>query len=263
MIFNDPRFHALNGVEATTYGCLTGVWHDGVFENGYSAPFAGFDIPDDTPTWRVQEMAEEAFRLVYSENQSFGIRIKLPPPCYTPTWHAQVKALLDIGFRVERAEINQHVDEFSSLSRNGSRALKAAQSLELDVLELDARGRRMAYDLIAENRAAKGRTLRLSFDYLERARRFDVRWYGVYDKDMVAAAVTYKVRDGVTLVVYWGDKPDHDLPCSPMPLLAHRLWSKCGSHVLDLGISTDPGLMQFKRSVGAKDGLRLDMVRGL
>ena len=62
---------------------------------------------------------------------------------------------------------------------------------------------------------------------------------------------------------------DHDLPRSPMNLLAMRVAEQAiadGTRVLDLGISSvdgraDAGLVQFKRSVGASEGLRLDLVR--
>ncbi len=68
--------------------------------------------------------------------------------------------------------------------------------------------------------------------------------------------------------MYWGDA-GHALPRSPMNLLALRLVEIAladGRPTLDLGISSvdgvpDQGLIQFKRSVLARESLRLDLVR--
>ncbi len=83
-----------------------------------------------------------------------------------------------------------------------------------------------------------------------------------------AAALLYRVAPGRELVVYWGDA-GHDLPRSPMNVLALRLVELAlaeGARTLDLGISSvdgvpDQGLIQFKRSVLARESLRLDLVR--
>ena len=256
MIFNSPEFHALNGVEPTTYGCLTGVWKDGVFENGYSAPFAGFDIPDDTPPWRVQEMVGESVELAERMTATSAIRIKLPPPIYSPTWHAQVKVLLDLGFRVERAEINQHLDEFSVMNRkammkkkdySGPALLRLCEGGDWD----------LAYSILLRNREERGRELKLGPEYVEKVLATFPDQVEMVTMDGLAAALIYHIG-GIALVVYWGHIGDYR---GTMDAFAAELM--CQYWVLDLGISTDPGLMQFKRSVGAKEGLRLDMVRGL
>ena len=83
-----------------------------------------------------------------------------------------------------------------------------------------------------------------------------------------AAALTYRVLPGRELVVYWGDA-GHDLPRSPMNVLAHAMVARAldeGVRSLDIGPSSvagvpDQGLNQFKRSVGARESLRLDLVR--
>ena len=70
------------------------------------------------------------------------------------------------------------------------------------------------------------------------------------------------------LVVYWGDA-GHELPRSPMNVLAHALVARSldeGVRSLDIGPSSidgvpDQGLIQFKRSIGAREDLRLHLVR--
>jgi hypothetical protein len=78
-----------------------------------------------------------------------------------------------------------------------------------------------------------------------------------------AAALLYRVLPGRELVQYWGDA-HHDLPRSPMNLLAYRLVEQAIAErveTIDIGISTDDGvpnqgLIQFKQSVLARPTLR-------
>jgi hypothetical protein len=129
-----------------------------------------------------------------------------------------------------------------------------------------------AYEVLAVNRAAKGRALALDLDYVLCARDAfpgRVRMSALEHAGRpCAAALTYRVAPGRELVVYWGDA-GHDLPRSPMNVLALRLVERSlteGALSLDIGTSSvagvpDQGLVQFKRSVGARESLRLDLVR--
>jgi hypothetical protein len=126
--------------------------------------------------------------------------------------------------------------------------------------------------VLAANRAAKGRRLALGPDYVRaardafpgRVRAFLLR----HDGAPCAAALLYRVTPRRELVVYWGDA-GHALPRSPMNMLALGLVETVmaeGALSLDLGLSSvagvpDQGLIQFKRSVGARESLRLDLVR--
>jgi CelD/BcsL family acetyltransferase involved in cellulose biosynthesis len=111
---------------------------------------------------------------------------------------------------------------------------------------------RLPYEYVARLRDAFGECIRMLT--------------AVHDGTVVAAALLYRIAPGHDLVQYWGDH--HDLPCSPMALLArdvvaHSLAS--GGSFVDLGVSTDHGLpnlglMQFKRSVGASVETRLEVV---
>jgi hypothetical protein len=128
------------------------------------------------------------------------------------------------------------------------------------------------YDLLAANRAAKGRRLALDAAYVRAARdAFPGRIRMALLEHAgapCAAALTYRVLPGRELVVYWGDA-GHALPRSPMNVLAHALVARSlgeGVRSLDIGPSSvdgvpDGGLIQFKRSIGAREDLRLHLVR--
>ncbi len=136
----------------------------------------------------------------------------------------------------------------------------------------DEGGWATGYGILAANRAAKGRRLSLSLDYVRAARDAfpgRIRMYLlVHAGTTCAAALVYRVTRRRDLVVAWGDA-GHDLARSPMNLLAHRLVDTAlsdGVLSLDLGISSvagtpDRGLCRFKRSILARETLRLDLVR--
>jgi hypothetical protein len=183
---------------------------------------------------------------------------------------------------VERCELNLHIDlegvadaddYVSRLRSPARRALRHAadEPFAFAQARTEADWAR-AYALLAENRRAKGRRLALSLDYVRRVRdalpgrvRAFLLSHGGWP---CAAALLYQLAPGRELVVYWGDA-GHALPRSPMNLLSLRLVEVAlaeGSRTLDLGISSvegvpDQGLIQFKRSLLARESLRLDLVR--
>jgi hypothetical protein len=160
----------------------------------------------------------------------------------------------------------------------------------------DDAGWRAAHALLAANRAAKGRRLALDAPYVLAARdalgpavvrMLVLRHAGA----PVAAALAYAATAGGWYVVAWGDH-GHELSRSPMNLLALRVVeaaAAAGGRFVDLGVSSvpgsgrsredpsmptatrtvpagdadspmvDPGLAQFKTSIGARPWLRLTL----
>ncbi len=128
------------------------------------------------------------------------------------------------------------------------------------------------YRVLEANRTAKGRPMRLNYDYVCRIRdEFPgaVRMVVARTSDgaICAAALLYRITPGHDVVQYWGDA-EHDLAHSPMALLARDVVGHAidtGARFVDLGISTDHGvpnhgLIQFKRSIGARAETRLEVV---
>jgi hypothetical protein len=303
-LFNEARFHALNlrpglsvldlrvaAPDGRLIGALAGVRDGDTFLSGHSAPFGGVDLvrERETPA-NVAWLVDGAL----AQLRAAGIRearVRLPPPCYGESEGLVQFTLLNRGFRVDRCELNQHIDlraiadagaYLAALKSPARRALRRLLGPELtfSAARTPAEWDR-AYALLAANRAAKGRRLALSRAYVAQARAAlgdAVRMYELlHGERSVAAALVYRVREHRDLVVAWGDG-DHGLERSPMNLLAHRVVETAladGVRTVDLGISNEHepgpdgalvpngGLVQFKQSVLAQTQPRLTLVKEL
>lgn len=283
-MFNTDAFYALRGVTAwhetladadgNVLGDLT--YHQATGISGFSAPFGG-------PDWRREYWRPEQIHqaLLRADRGAGSIRAK--PPSFGENEATTVQALLTLGWRIEGAELNYAIpipatiDDYErSLDRQARAAIDhGSEDLNLEVYELaqdpevDLLWLR-AYQILRANREAKGRRISLDFEYVVAIRdafpglvRMLVAMRHDQDsltRDMVAAALVYRVARGVDLVQFWGDDPEAGLRWSPMNLLVqgtvlHSIAT--GARVLDLGISTEDGvpnggLCRFKRSVGAR-----------
>jgi hypothetical protein len=249
---------------------------------GHSAPFGGPDLVRDAET---AANVVALLRRAVEELDADGvrtIRVRCRPAFYSGSGTTVQFALLNLGFRVEACELGFHIDldriagidaYVAGLRSPARRALRhgLAEPFALREAGDDARWD-AGYDLLAANRAAKGRRLALDAGYVRAARdafpgrvRMAVLEHAGRP---CAAALTYRVLPARELVVYWGDA-GHALPRSPMNVLAHALVARSldeGARSLDIGPSSvdgvpDQGLIQFKRSVGAREDLRLHLVR--
>jgi hypothetical protein len=294
LLFNLDDFHALNlrpgqravridhHDEGRLVGSLVGVRDGDVVTCGHSAPFGGPDLVRDAETASnvvallgraVEELDEDGVRT---------IRVRCRPVFLSGSETTVQFALLNLGFRVEACELGFHIDlepldgidaYVAGLRSPARRALRhgLAEPFALREAE-DGDLWDAGYALLAANRAAKGRRLALDAGYVRAARdafpgkvRMAVLEHAARP---CAAALTYRVLPGRELVVYWGDA-DHALPRSPMNVLAHALVERAlgeGVRSLDIGPSSidgvpDQGLIQFKRSIGAREDLRLHLVR--
>jgi hypothetical protein len=292
--FNLPAFHELTLAAGQTrlqidrydddrlIGSLVGVVTGDEFACGFSAPFGGIDLVRDTESPpRILGLVEAACADLEGRGIK-TIRVHARPPIYSQAEIGMQFALLSRGFRIESFEINQHLDltglasadEYAArLGTRGRRDLRYAAGLGLEFREDVEPGQRAeAYEIIRANHEAKGRPLRLSLDYLEKMRAAlpgRVRFFSLLAAGRTcASAVTYLIRPGRWLLVYWGDAA-HSLAQSPMYLLAYKLVESALSEeivLLDLGISSvygelNAGLAQFKEKVGGQSTLRFEFVR--
>ncbi|GHE14313.1 GNAT family N-acetyltransferase [Klenkia taihuensis] len=290
LLFGSDAFHDLNGVPAPdrwgyvhrrgdrVTGVLPGVVVDGVVRSGWSAPFGGPDlVRDDPPVEDVLDLVDGALAAARADGLR-GVRIQARPPVYSAAEPLLEYVLLNRGFAVVHCDVNQHVDlvpllrgerdAFSLLARKRP-VVRAALQGDWELREVTGGADlTVLHRLLDANRAAHGRPPGLGRDYLGRvAAQFPdrVRLLLLHvDSQPVAAAVVYRVLDDVDLLVAWGDA-EHDLPRSPMDLLAHLLVTRsvtAGVRLLDLGPSSEKdgtpntGLLAFKRSVGAVPGTR-------
>lgn len=298
-LFNRAAYHELNlaGDERAVrlvverdgreLGSLSGVVSGDRFVNGHSAPFGGVDLARERET---PANVDAVVRDALDRLEELGVaeaEVRLRPSCHAASEPLVLFTLLNHGFQVARAELNQHIDlehvadrdaYLASLKSPARRALKHLEGagFELAEAETDADWLR-AYDILAANRAAKGRALSLSAQYVLHARdafaphvrMFELRAAGA----PCAAALVYRVLPGREVVVAWGDS-GHDFERSPMNVLALRVVERAldeGVRTIDLGISNEPdpepplavnaGLAQFKQSVGARIEPRLRLTR--
>ena len=291
LLFCDPRFHDLNEVPPEHrwrhgrdgVGALDGVLRDGVFESGHHAPFGGPDLDAADPTLPEVQALLEASVAALDEAGAATQRVKARPSCYSPAEPVVQYLLMHLGFAVEHSGVNQHLDHSpfdSAEDYAGSLKKKRAHALRQDLRgPLEFREARddaevaSCHAVMAANRAAHGRPPGLPLDYLRRAREaFPGRIHPyllTHEGEPIAAALVYDILPDVDLLVAWGDH-GHDMPRSPMNLLAYRLVERAlgrGARILDLGPSSEkdgspnPGLVHFKRSLGAVAGTRLVLVR--
>jgi predicted N-acyltransferase len=263
-------------VEGRLVGTMSGVIEGEVFCCGHGAPFGGPEIlRAGEAVDNVTALIERARRLLVDDGVR-TIRVRCRPPFYTGETSVQF-ALANLGFATEAMDLNYHVDiaplataaaYVEALKSPARRALRHSLTVGLTFAEASSEADwASAYEVLRENRVAKGRPMRLSLAYVlgmraafgDRVRMFVLR----AGEATCAAALLYRVLPGRELVQYWGDAY-HDLPRSPMNLLAYRLVEQAIAErveTIDIGISTDDGvpnqgLIQFKQSVLARPTLR-------
>lgn len=296
-IFNDPRYHALNGVNPTQVlqfrpvrgdrriGTVVAVWDGDTLICGARAPFGGADLCD--PDERAEGVVTlwQAVLEAAGEAGAHQLVVRARPDAHGAAHRLSVMAMLHLGFRVQRCWLNHAVDltaldsperYLHHIGAKGRNMIRSVQCLGLQTTEAttDAQWAE-GHAVLAANKIAKGRAMAYDASYLVRLRHcFPTVARMVVTRQEerpVAAAVTYGVGAGIELVTAWGDA-NHDLPRSPMNHLAFHLVARAleeGMTLLDLGVSTDGearpnyGLARFKESVGATAGYRLDLAASL
>lgn len=241
----------------------------GVFISPERAPFGGFDVRREEDFLPFVEQAEAALRL----RNAHEWHITLPPLAYDG--ERAVRAFADLcrsGYVVTRQEYNQSlpVDQRPFLElgnyanrKRFNRALRLGVSTRL----LTQAEYFAAYEVLAENRAKKGRVLSMSWSQVERlATTFPekILCFGAFlDGTMIGAALCVIVRPDILYVYAWGERRGAEAS-SPVTPLAHAIHTHAratGFVLLDLGTSSingtvNAGLAAFKRSLGAYASLK-------
>lgn len=245
----------------------------GVWVSPGRAPYGGFDTAAELDDGEFTEFV----RQVETDLRGAGadrLELTLPPLCYSPRHGSErLPILCRLGYCVTRQELNQSIalGDASVVPGNYAhrKCLAKAARLGLTLRELlDVAEQRDGYDTIAENRHRKGRVLSMTWGDVEAMldavpRR--LRLFGAeHEGRIVAAAVCIAINQQVFYVHAWGDRTGA-AQLSPMNALAAHIGAVArreGFTLLDLGTSSvdgvvDPGLMRFKRSLGASPSLKL------
>ncbi|MEN6471858.1 MAG: hypothetical protein ABFC62_10375 [Clostridiaceae bacterium] len=213
----------------------------------------------------------------YAEQEKWlGIRFTLPPLFYSShELSAWINTLYRKGYGVEIADINYQfnlkevwVPEYENLiAHNARKNLRIAHEARLALHQCeDEREIRIAYDIIAENRAAKGYPLRMTYEQVTDTIRFVKHDVFVVSniEEPIAAAIVYHVMDKIVQVIYWGDRLGfhRDKPINYLAFKLIEFYGKKGFDYLDIGPSTENsqpnyGLCDFKESIGCERDIKL------
>ncbi len=251
---------------------------EGRYASPARAPYGGFDadpaLDEDAFTAFVAD-CEHALR--HAGATSIGIA--LPPLCHGPHLVRRLPTLCRRGWRVTRQELNQSVPitptPFPAQTAQATRkriakALRAGVTARL----LPPPDHESAYDAIADNRRKKGRAMSMSWpDVQAMAAAFPAQTHifgAMHEGRIIAAAICIAANPRILYVHAWGEREGAE-PLSPVSLLAaeiHAFASANAFTLMDLGTSSvhgiaDPGLVAFKRSLGATPSLKLWLARDL
>lgn len=279
-LFNTDRFLGLRDAKAeyqdlTFDGVKLGdvAVVDGV--NGWRAPFGGID-------WRRQYWGPEMIHGAIAAHDFGELReIRGKPMVITAQEAPATNALLAAGWMIAGAELDylipvQTADVWAAtLPRQTIHSVNRACDAGVShAFAMTDEAWRECYELLAANRAFKGRVLSLDLDYVLALREElgDLaRMHAMFDADerLVAAALVYRVAREIDVVQWHGDLPNHGLGYSVMPATVSAYIHDAeltGASFVDLGISSvdgkpDGGLCRFKRSVGAMACQRLVLRR--
>jgi hypothetical protein len=290
-LFNDARYQRCNlrpGQRVVRYdhvmdgrliGTLAGVLDDGVLDCGHSAPFGGVDfVRQGEAVGAIVEFLRAALRRAHADEIP-EIRFRTRPAYFGSNDATVQFALANLGASIESCELSLGLEllryptpENYTAALRSSAAHKLRQGLRAGMAFIpagtDAEWEE-CFDLLAETRHRRGARLKISFEYLMGLREIFGERVAMHrlrkDGELAGAALLYRVARDWDYLVAWGDHLRYRKE-RVINLMAYHL--TCASiaqrvAIVDLGISSvngipDDGLIQFKRSIGATTGLRID-----
>lgn len=234
-----------------------------VWLSPFSAPFAGFSFSKSFSLTTLDSIVSCLFD--YIKKLEIVLQITMPPLFYKQDLYLKLAYVLQRYSTSSYTDINYalilNAGGYDSLlsgesRRNLNRAkrfpsvFKRAETLE---------EKKIVYDVIIENRKAKGYPLKMSLNDIENTKTFVPGDYYLLlmDQEPVASAIVFEVAPNIAQLIYWGDLSAHSLK-RPMNLLAYELfhlYKKRGFAFLDIGPASENGvpnigLCYFKESIG-------------
>jgi hypothetical protein len=270
LIFKDTK---------TRLGIIFGL-SDQVLLSPFSATFGGFEFAsEDVKLYQIDAVLGALS--VWAKAQKYiGIRIIPPPFFYKEDFLAKVtNCMYRAGFETKNMELNYHyqtanlTDTYEQgIWYNARKNLKKANSFGLIFEKLDITQGRVAYDVIAQNRAERGFPLRMSWGQLVTTNAvIPMDFFLVKNKtESIGAAIVYHIAPSIVRVIYWGDLPQFS-EYKTMNFLSYQLfkhYKEQGIEILDIGHSTvdsvpNHGLCEFKESIGCSISLLYEFYKKL
>lgn len=248
--------------KTTIAGMIVGKKGD-IWQSPFSAPFAGFSFSKSLSLASLDSLV--SCLLDYIQKNAITIQVTMPPLFYKQDLYLKLVYILQRYSTSCYTDINYALDlktdDYDSLLNKESRKnLKRAKYIPSELKRAETlEERKIVYDVIAENRKAKGYPLKMSLNDLEKTSAIvPVDYYLLLmDQEPVASAIVFEVAPTIAQVIYWGDLSAYSLK-RPMNLLAFELfhlYKKRGFAFLDIGPSSEEGvpntgLCHFKESIG-------------
>lgn len=260
-------------------GIILGLRHNELL-SPFSAPYGGFSFVEADCKAKIIDDAISVFTEWIQQKKVVKVKLSLPPMHYNHPFQTRlINGLRNNFYTIAEIDVNHHfqvpVGNFDDvyikmLQRNARKNLNNALKEPLELIHLPEQEAHRAYQVIAINRSAKQKPLRMSLEQvLEVSVITKVDFFVVtHQKQDVASAIVFHVNKYSVQVVYWGDNPDF-YELRSMNYLTYQLfkhYAQIGIQTLDIGISTENsvpnyGLCEFKESIGCDVSLKYTMVK--
>ena len=240
----------------------------------FSAPYGGFIYNDPDCKAKIIDAAIEALEAWVLKKGFKKLHVALPAFHYNTHFYTRlINAFHNRYFTVDQIDVNHHFcipvefneNYFSLLQRNARKNLNNALQKKFEFIHLDESEAIRAYNVIAINRAAKLKPLRLTLDQVMEVMAItEIDFFVVeHEGNDVAAAIVFKINEDLAQVVYWGDDPQF-AELRSMNFLTFKVfeyYATKGLKTLEIGISTEKsipnyGLSEFKESIGCSISLK-------
>lgn len=259
LLFKDSKYRL---------GIIGGI-RNNTFYSPFSAPFGGLSFLQEDVRISI---IDEALQVLNNWAKTKGldsIKLTLPPAIYQQSFLAkQINSLYRNNFTIEKIDLNyayqlQGFNEqyASSIWYNAKKNLKIALANNFSFIICETVDeKRMAYDIIQQNREFRGFPLQMTWQQVQlSASILQADFFLVKNNEgmAVASAVIFHVATGVVQVIYWGDLPAY-ANLKTMNYLSFKVFEHYHTlqlNIIDIGPSTENsipnyGLCEFKESIG-------------
>ena len=238
----------------------------------FSAPFGGFHYKNENIYVHVIEEFIENL-IEYARKQEIQeASLTLPPDIYQQSFNAKlVNALIRMDFKMCVPDITNWIELKYFQGRYSQRSSReyyhqaVRNNLSFCLLK-DIDEKRMAYEIVCQNRKQFGRPIHMTFeDVMHTGKLWPVDFFAAKhpDGDMLASGIFYQFPGKITYAVFWGDN-EVGRPLRAMDFLAFNLidyYKMQGFEYLDLGKFTESGipnegLLRFKETHESISSLR-------
>jgi hypothetical protein len=253
-------------------GLIAGIREKAIY-SPFSAPFSIFSFKGK----RIDNLIlDQLITLV--ENYALRLNLNaisyiLPPYFY----NKELISLLIFSFFKHNyhpyIDINQYYStsdfiqyETNTINKEIRYKLRAAEKAGLTFQnEIEVEGIEKAFNVIYQNKIAKGRIQRLSLEQILALRNIiDIDFFTVnYEMNPIASSIVYRIKPGIVQVIYWGNIIDYNnlYPMNYLAMNMFRFYKDQKIEIVDLGTSMsdreiNQGLYRFKESIGASSTIK-------